>query len=523
MPHHAAPSRTPSPPLTPAGAPPEFRASASAAASRPDAGAERTRSVAARIHAYGGADAVQIDEVPVPAPGPGQVLVAVGAAGVNGLDWKIREGYVRDAYPLAFPSPLGLELAGAVVETGAGVTRFHAGDRVMGLAGGLGAYADFAVVDETQLVPTPPALSDVEAAALPVALLTAAQAMQAGGVIQAGSTVLIHGAAGGVGGFAVQLAKAAGATVFATASSASRGHVLALGADVVIDYRAERFEERAAAVDLVLDLVGGETLDRSWSVLAPHGVVVSTAAPDVASRAPEGRRGVWLMMRPDAEQLARLADDVARGALRSTIAEVAPLSGLAAAIERNRTGHAPGKIVLDLHAPAYPPIPPDDPGRRLAVARPDTDAALPHLGIGTGTYTILLSGRDTAGRYALIDMHVPPGGGPPPHRHDFEEMFTVLEGEIEVTFRGETVPLRAGETVNVPANAPHAFRNVADAPARLLCMCTPAGQEEFFAEVGAPVAGRTTPPPALAPDARAALIARTIALAPRYRSELLLP
>ena len=252
-------------------------------------------------------------------------------------------------------------------------------------------------------------------------------------------------------------------------------------------------------------------------------------APDVAARAPDGRRGVWVTMRPDAEQLARLADDVARGALRSTIAEVTPLSGLAAAIERNRTGHPPGKIVLDLRdarddpPPAYPPVPPDDPRRRLAVARPDTDQALPHLGIGTGTYTILLSGRETAGRYAVIDMHVPPGGGPPPHRHDFEEMFTVLAGEIEVTFRGETVPLRAGETVNVPANAPHAFRVVSDAAARLLCMCTPAGQEEFFREVGVPLPTRTSAPPPPDPEVRARTIARTLALAPKYRSEILLP
>jgi NADPH:quinone reductase-like Zn-dependent oxidoreductase/quercetin dioxygenase-like cupin family protein len=457
------------------------------------------------------------------------VRVEVAAAGVNGLDWKIREGYLRDAFPLRFPSTLGLELAGVVVETGSGVTRFSVGDRVMGLAGGLGAYADFVVVDEAQLAPTPGALSDIEAAALPVAVLTAAQALRAGGGIGAGSTVLIHGAAGAVGGLAVQLAKAAGARVLATASGASRAHVLALGADVVIDYRAERFEDRAVDVDLVLDLVGGETLDRSWSVLAPDGVVVSTVAADILTRTPPGRRGVWFTMRPDADELGRVAGDVARGALRSTIAEVAPLSELAAAIERNRTGHAPGKIVLDLLVvpadlpPTYPPVPPDDLRRRLAVARPDADDRLPHLGIGSGTYTILLRGSDTAGRYTLIDMHVPPGGGPPPHRHDFEEMFTVLEGEIEVTFRGETTRARAGETINVPANAPHAFRVVSDTPARLLCMCTPAGQEEFFEAVGVPVAGRTTPPPALAPDARAALVARTVALASRYRSELLVP
>jgi quercetin dioxygenase-like cupin family protein len=168
------------------------------------------------------------------------------------------------------------------------------------------------------------------------------------------------------------------------------------------------------------------------------------------------------------------------------------------------------------------PIPADDPGRTLTHVGPDTDESLPHLGVVGDTYTILVSGQDTAGRYTLIDMHVPPGGGPPPHRHDFEEMFTILEGEIEVTFRGETAAARAGETVNVPANAPHVFRNASDSPARLLCLCSPAGQEEFFKAVGVTVARRTEAPPALDDAATSAFIAKAIALAPQYRTELLL-
>jgi quercetin dioxygenase-like cupin family protein len=168
-------------------------------------------------------------------------------------------------------------------------------------------------------------------------------------------------------------------------------------------------------------------------------------------------------------------------------------------------------------------IPPDDPRRRLAVARPDSDQALPHVGLVGDTYTILLNGEDTAGRYTLIDMLVPPGGGPPPHRHDFEEMFSVLEGEVELTFRGERSVARAGETVNVPANAPHAFRNASDRPARLLCMCSPSGQEEFFLEVGQSVGSRTEPPPEPDEAARAAFIAKSQALAPQYRTELLPP
>ena len=161
------------------------------------------------------------------------------------------------------------------------------------------------------------------------------------------------------------------------------------------------------------------------------------------------------------------------------------------------------------------PIPPDDPSRGLTVARPDDDQSLPHIGLVGDTYTILVTGQDTAGRYTLIDMHVPPGGGPPPHRHDFEEMFTVLDGEVQVTFRGQTI--------NVPANAPHAFTNAAEAPARLLCLCAPAGQEEFFTLVGQPVATRTEPPPPLDAEAQAAFVAKSRALALSYKTELLPP
>jgi quercetin dioxygenase-like cupin family protein len=167
-------------------------------------------------------------------------------------------------------------------------------------------------------------------------------------------------------------------------------------------------------------------------------------------------------------------------------------------------------------------VPPDDPARLLTHVSPDTDESLPHLGVVGDTYTILVSGADTSGRYTLIDMHVPPGGGPPPHRHDFEEMFTIHDGEVEVTFRGATAVARTGETINVPANAPHVFRNVSDRPARLLCLCSPAGQEQFFKEVGVPVGHRTEAPPALDDDATAAFIAKAVALAPKYRTELLL-
>jgi quercetin dioxygenase-like cupin family protein len=168
-------------------------------------------------------------------------------------------------------------------------------------------------------------------------------------------------------------------------------------------------------------------------------------------------------------------------------------------------------------------IPPDDPARKLTVARPDQDQSLPHIGLVGDTYTILVAGQDTDGKYTLIDMHVPPGGGPPPHRHDFEEMFTVLDGEVLATFRGQTMVVKAGETINVPANAPHSFTNASATPSRLLCMCAPSGQEEFFTLVGQPVATRTEAPPPLTQDEQAAFIAKSRRLAPEFKTELLPP
>ncbi len=168
------------------------------------------------------------------------------------------------------------------------------------------------------------------------------------------------------------------------------------------------------------------------------------------------------------------------------------------------------------------PIPPDDLSRALIAASADS-STLPHIGLVGDTYTILLSGHDTAGRYCLIDMHIPPGGGPPPHRHNFEESFILLEGEIEATFRGHKSTAKAGDTLHIPANAPHQFQNVSNQPVRMLCICSPAGQEEFFAKVGVPVATRTTPPPPLNPTEQAAFRLRAETLAPQYKTELLPP
>src|SRR6202167_1267354 len=167
---------------------------------------------------------------------------------------------------------------------------------------------------------------------------------------------------------------------------------------------------------------------------------------------------------------------------------------------------------------AIPTLPPDDPSRNLTLAQPDH---LPHIGLVGDTYTITVTGEDTNGHFCVIDMFIPPGGGPPPHRHDFEETFILLEGEMEATFRGQKSTVRAGDTLNIPANAPHQFHNASTGPGRMICICSPAGQEKFFLEVGVPVATRTTPPPKLSEKEQAAFIERVKALAPKYRTELL--
>jgi quercetin dioxygenase-like cupin family protein len=166
-------------------------------------------------------------------------------------------------------------------------------------------------------------------------------------------------------------------------------------------------------------------------------------------------------------------------------------------------------------------IPADDLARALTLSRADDDASLPHIGLVGDTYTITVAGKDTGDRFCVIDMHVPPGGGPGPHRHDFDETFIVLEGEIEVTFRGKKSMVRAGETVNVPSNAPHQFHNASSKPARIICICSPAGNDRFFAEAGVPVETRTTAPPKLNEKEMAKFLEKAKAIAPKYGTELL--
>lgn len=299
------------------------------------------------IRSYGGADAAQIAEIEQPTPGQGEVRIQVRAAGVNGIDWKVREGLVKNAFPLPLPIVLGAEMAGVVDAVGPGASRFSVGDRVMGAMGGLGAYAEYVTLSEANLTLTPDGLDDIHAAALPIAAVAAWNSLHHAGPISAGQRILIHGAAGGLGAFAVQFAKRAGAEVFANAGTADLDYVRSLGADHVIDYSSQRFENIARDIDLVFDYVGGEVLDRSWQVLAKDGVVVGTSSPDILARTPAHRRGLWFMNKPAPQLLEKLAKEVDSGTLQSRIGDVVGFTDIPKAIERNRSASGTGKVVAD--------------------------------------------------------------------------------------------------------------------------------------------------------------------------------
>jgi quercetin dioxygenase-like cupin family protein len=217
-----------------------------------------------------------------------------------------------------------------------------------------------------------------------------------------------------------------------------------------------------------------------------------------------------------------------RIAIKATIAYSAAFAGTKAFAFNlfGRTGEGQDtpsqrRTKMDEQTSQYPPLPADDLKRNLTLAQIDEDKTLPHIGLVGDTYTITVTGAETAGKFCVIDMHIPPGGGPPPHRHDFEETFILLEGEMEATFRGKKSIVKAGDTISIPANGPHRFHNTSSNATRLLCICSPAGQEEFFALVGTPVATRTTPPPKLDDQEQAAFMKKVMALAPKYRTELL--
>ena len=304
-----------------------------------------------RLHSYGGPECITFDDVPVPTPGPLQVLVAVSAVGMNPFDWKIREGHVRDHVHLVLPTILGVDFVGSVVALGSGAHRFHVGDRVMTMSTSLGAYAEHIAVDEAILARVPDTLADHDAATLPIPALTAWQVVHTAGELRPETRVLIHGASGTVGAFAIQFAKAEGAYVIGTASAKNRDYVMGLGADEFIDYRAERFEERVSDIDLVFDfvLVGGDrgTTDRSWSVLKPGGAIVTVADPSIVGKIPDGYRGFFPRVEADAARLEAIGALLADGTIKSKVAQVFGRDQLVEAMEINRAGGTTGRLIVD--------------------------------------------------------------------------------------------------------------------------------------------------------------------------------
>jgi len=304
---------------------------------------------AIRIHNYGGLEVLQYEDAPRPEPKEGEVLVRVHAAGVNPIDWKVREGHMKYFWPNKFPLILGWDASGTVKEVGPGVSRFKIGDEVYSIPDPTrnGAYADYIVVRESELALKPNSLHHIRAAAVPLAALTAWQSLFDTAQLQPGKRVLIHAGSGGVGHFAVQLAKWKGAYVFATASTKNQDLLRELAVDEPIDYTQQRFEDIARKIDIVLDTLGGETQERSWSVLKKGGVLVSLVQPPSEEKAKElGVRAAIIGAQPNGAQLAEIAKIIDSGKLTPVINRILPLSEARRAHELSQSGHTHGKIVL---------------------------------------------------------------------------------------------------------------------------------------------------------------------------------
>ena len=313
-------------------------------------GAKSQTMKAIRIHNYGGPEVLQYEDAPRPEPQAGEVLVRVLAAGVNPIDWKVREGHMKDFWPHKFPLIPGWDLSGVVEEVGpATAGLFKKGDEVYSVpdASRDGAYAEYIVVRESELALKPKSLHHVRAAAVPLAAVTAWQALFDAGQLKRGQRVLIHGGSGGVGHLAVQLAKWKGAHVLATASTKNQELLRELGADEPIDYTKQKFEDVARDVDLVLDLIGGETQERSWSVLKKGGVLLSLVQPPLVEKAKAlGVRAAFVAGHPSGAQLAEIAKIIDSGQLAPVIDRILPLSEVGRAHELSKSGHTHGKIVL---------------------------------------------------------------------------------------------------------------------------------------------------------------------------------
>jgi len=312
---------------------------------------EPNQMTAVRIHDFGGHDSLKLEQVARPKPGTGDMLIHVYAAGVNPVDWKIRAGHARGMIKDGLPFTLGFDLSGVVEEMGEGLTQFKVGDEVfayLSLARG-GGYAEYAIVKFSEAAKKPPKTSHVEAAAVPLAGLTAWQALFDTAHLEKGQTVLIHAGAGGVGSFAVQLAKWKGAHVIATASKDNLDFLRQIGADEAIDYNSQKFDEIVKDVDVVLDPVGGEAQEDSFKVLKKGGMLVSIGGPPSRKRAEELRvRVAAILVKPDGQELAQISKLIDEGHVKPFVSYVFPLAEVAKAHEQSESGHTRGKIVLEV-------------------------------------------------------------------------------------------------------------------------------------------------------------------------------
>jgi NADPH:quinone reductase-like Zn-dependent oxidoreductase len=298
-------------------------------------------------HEYGAPEVLKFEEVPRPEPKEDEALVRAIASSVNPADPLTLSGKYAREFGTHLPLIPGYDIAGVVEKTGANVTKLKVGDAVYGYPTFGGGWADYVTVKEGEVAAKPRSLKFVEAAAVPMGALTAWQALVDVAKLQPGQTVLIHGGSGGVGSFAIQIAKARGARVIATASTANQDLLKQLGADVAVDYTKTKFEDVAKDVDAVLDPVGKETLARSYGEVKKGGIVISLVArPDPVELKKRGIHGAAISVHPDAEDLAEIARLIDAGKVKPVVTQVLPLSEAIAAQEQAATHHTRGKVVL---------------------------------------------------------------------------------------------------------------------------------------------------------------------------------
>jgi NADPH:quinone reductase-like Zn-dependent oxidoreductase len=301
-----------------------------------------------RIHRFGGP--LEPDDVDYSQPDALQVLVAVRAASVNPVDFKIRSGKYGAVQEDRLPYTLGRDVSGVVEKCGPQATQFAIGDEVFGMVGiGGGGYAQKAALDQAAIARKPVGLDHIHAAAIPLAAQTAWQGLFRYGQLKPGQSVLIHGGSGGVGHFAVQFGKAKGAHVTTTVSTKNLSFARELGADMVIDYKTQRFEDHASGLDLVFDLIDGDTRQRSWKLLKKGGVLVSTLSEPSQEKAREhGVRALRYTVEADGRELAQIAELVTAGKVVPHIYKKYLLADAADALAAVEAGHVVGKVVLDV-------------------------------------------------------------------------------------------------------------------------------------------------------------------------------